>query len=47
VNVNFLYKLRDERRFESFEALTRQIEADVAEARAYFHRRGAGAEALP
>jgi riboflavin kinase/FMN adenylyltransferase len=36
VQVEFLHKLRQERRFESFEALKRQIEDDVARARAWF-----------
>lgn len=39
VNVNFLHKLRDERRFDSFTALTRQIEDDVRQARAFFAAR--------
>ncbi|HEC13246.1 MAG TPA: bifunctional riboflavin kinase/FAD synthetase [Acidiferrobacteraceae bacterium] len=38
VNVNFKYKLRDERRFDDFEALKTQIDADVVEAKAYFGR---------
>ena len=36
VNVEFLHKLRDEERYPDLETLTRQIEADVAQARAYF-----------
>jgi riboflavin kinase/FMN adenylyltransferase len=36
VQVEFLHKLRPERRFESFEALKRQIEVDVARARSWF-----------
>jgi riboflavin kinase/FMN adenylyltransferase len=36
VQVEFLHKLRPERRFESFEALKRQIEDDAARARAWF-----------
>jgi riboflavin kinase/FMN adenylyltransferase len=36
VHVDFLHKLRDERRFESFEALKAQIIRDVEQARAYF-----------
>lgn len=36
VQVEFLHKIRDEQRFESFEALKAQIERDVAEARGYF-----------
>jgi riboflavin kinase/FMN adenylyltransferase len=38
VQVEFLYKLRAERRFESFDALKRQIEEDVARARAWFEK---------
>ncbi|NOZ10906.1 MAG: bifunctional riboflavin kinase/FAD synthetase [Gammaproteobacteria bacterium] len=38
VNVNFKHKLRDERRFDDFEALKAQIDADVVEAREYFGR---------
>jgi riboflavin kinase/FMN adenylyltransferase len=36
VTVEFLHKLRDEERYPDVHALTRQIRADVAEARAYF-----------
>lgn len=36
VSINFLHKLRDERRFESFAALKRQIEKDVHQAREFF-----------
>ena len=36
VHVDFLYKLREERRFESFDALHRQILLDAEMARAYF-----------
>lgn len=36
VHVNFLHRLRDERRFESFEALKQQILRDAVQARAYF-----------
>ena len=36
VQVEFLHKLRPERRFESFDALKRQIEDDAARARAWF-----------
>ena len=36
VQVEFLHKLRPERRFESFDALKRQIEEDAARARAWF-----------
>ena len=42
VAVEFLHRLRDERRFESFAALRRQIDLDVAEARAWFARHRAG-----
>jgi riboflavin kinase/FMN adenylyltransferase len=38
VQVEFLHKIRSERRFESFDALKRQIEQDVASARAWFYR---------
>jgi len=38
VHVDFLLKLRNERRFDSFAALTTQIMQDVAQARAYFAR---------
>lgn len=36
VHVNFLRRIRDERTFESFDALRRQIDADAAQARAFF-----------
>jgi riboflavin kinase/FMN adenylyltransferase len=36
VQVEFLHKLRPERRFESFDALKRQIEEDAARARDWF-----------
>lgn len=36
VTVEFLYKLRDEERFSDLTALTRQIHADVAQAREFF-----------
>lgn len=36
IQVNFLRKLRDEVRFDSLDALTRQMALDVAEARAFF-----------
>jgi len=39
VHVDFLHKLRDERRFESFEALKEQILRDAEQARAYFSSR--------
>ena len=35
LRVNFLHKLRDEAKFDSFEALTAQIARDVAEAKAH------------
>jgi len=38
VHVDFLLKLRDERRFDSFAALTTQIMQDVVQARAFFAR---------
>jgi riboflavin kinase/FMN adenylyltransferase len=38
VHVNFVKKLRDETRFDSFEALQQQIDKDVIEARGYFSR---------
>ena len=36
VSVEFLHKLRDEERYPDLESLTRQIHADVAQAREYF-----------
>lgn len=39
VHVDFLSKLRDERRFDSFGALKRQIELDAREARTFFQKR--------
>jgi riboflavin kinase / FMN adenylyltransferase len=38
VAVEFLHKLRDEERYPDLDALTRQIRADVAAARAWFAR---------
>jgi riboflavin kinase/FMN adenylyltransferase len=38
IRVEFLYRLRDERKFESAEALKAQILRDVGRARAYFRR---------
>ncbi len=38
VIVEFLHKLRDEERYETLDALTRQIRADVENARDYFAR---------
>jgi riboflavin kinase/FMN adenylyltransferase len=34
--VEFRKKLREEKRFDSFELLAQQIELDAAEARSYF-----------
>lgn len=42
VNVNFLHKLRDDKRFDSREALARAIELDVVNAREFFRQRYAG-----
>ena len=39
VHVDFVKKLRDELRFESFNELKNQIEQDVTDARDYFNRR--------
>lgn len=39
VHVNFLRRIRDERTFESFDALRRQIDVDAAQARAFFGSR--------
>ena len=38
VSVEFLHKLRDEEKYDTLDALTRQIRADVVEARDYFAR---------
>ena len=40
VRVRFLYRLRDEKRFESLDALTSQIQNDVKRAENYFERAG-------
>ena len=40
VTVEFLHKLRDEAHYPDLEALTRQIRADVAQARDFFAARG-------
>jgi riboflavin kinase/FMN adenylyltransferase len=40
VRVRFLRRLRAERKFASADELKRQIDYDVARARAYFTRRG-------
>lgn len=39
VNVEFVHKLRDERRFESFDMLRQQIDKDAEQARAFFIQR--------
>lgn len=39
VHVNFLQRIRDERKFESFEALRDQIDRDAEQARGFFARR--------
>ncbi len=44
VRIEFLSFLRDEARFSSPEALSRQIQKDIAAARAYFDARGAAAD---
>jgi riboflavin kinase/FMN adenylyltransferase len=36
VNIEFVHKLRDEERYPDLATLTRQIRADVAQAREYF-----------
>jgi riboflavin kinase / FMN adenylyltransferase len=36
IKVEFLHKLRDEERYDDLDSLTRQIRADVAQAREYF-----------
>ena len=36
IEVEFVHKLRDEERYSDLDALTRQIHADVAQARDYF-----------
>jgi riboflavin kinase/FMN adenylyltransferase len=38
VQVTFLHKLRDEQRFDSFEELKQQINADVKQAREFFNK---------
>ena len=40
VRVRFLYRLRDERKFNSLDELTRQITRDVDRAHSYFERAG-------
>lgn len=41
IRVRFLYRLRDEKKFESLESLKAQVEKDVARAENYFERAGA------
>ena len=38
VEVDFLYKIRDEKKFDSIEALTVNIEQDVVMAKQYFQQ---------
>jgi len=38
LTVYFLHRLRDEAKFKSFDALIKQIQADVVLAKAYFNR---------
>jgi riboflavin kinase/FMN adenylyltransferase len=38
VTVEFVHKLREEERYDTLDALTRQIRADVVQARDYFTR---------
>ena len=45
ISVEFLRRVRDERKFESPEALKAQILRDVNRAQTYFRRLGAGAAA--
>lgn len=42
LSVDFIRKLRDERRFDSVDALTRQLRADAGEARAFLENEAAG-----
>jgi len=42
VNVNFLLKLRDEKRFETVEAMAQQIRLDIGHAREFFQGPAAG-----
>jgi riboflavin kinase/FMN adenylyltransferase len=46
IRVSFLWRLRDERKFESPEALKSQIFRDVARTETYFRRRRSGAALL-
>jgi riboflavin kinase/FMN adenylyltransferase len=41
IRVRFLYRLRDEKKFDSLESLKAQVEKDVARAEDYFERAGA------
>jgi riboflavin kinase/FMN adenylyltransferase len=38
VNVNFLHKLRDEKRFDSLDELRRRMQEDISQARDYFRQ---------
>ena len=40
VRVRFLYRIRDERKFNSIDELKTQISSDVARAHSYFERAG-------
>lgn len=43
VHVNFLHKLREEKRFDSIDDMVRRIHEDIAQAREFFRRRDDGA----
>ncbi len=43
VHVNFLHKLREEKRFDSVDEMVRRIREDIAQAREFFRRREDGA----
>ncbi len=43
LNVEFLARLRNQMKFDNLQALARQIERDVAQARAYFESQAAAA----
>jgi len=45
VTVEFLHKLREEERYPDLDALARQIQSDVAQARGYFTRHAPAAMA--
>jgi riboflavin kinase/FMN adenylyltransferase len=45
VNVNFLHKLRDEKRFDSLDELKRRMQEDIEQAREFFRRRDRAATA--